>query len=378
MRFYAAIALLVFVLLGFVGPYIFTNIIGFSPYEQHYLFPDAPPFSKDVPLHHQHFDNDPACFDTLDINHDGVLIIRNTPLTPMCDELLKVQQEFHDLVNAYYDHQLPPSILSKMQGHDDLEGFIQATRCMRLSQLSLASMDTNGDHRVTRSEFKGAPIAMPFILGTDELGRDLLTRVLAGLRLSVLIVLVSTFIAYVWGTFYGLIAGYLGGLTDIIMMRFVDLLYGLPYILFVSILIAIIGQGVFSLVIAIVIVQWLLVARLTRPITASIKTEPFVLASKGLGASRWWVLTRHILPLVAKQSISILPIIMTNVVRQEVLLSFLGLGINPPYPSLGNIISEGLSNMPSSLWSILWPSIIVFVLLLLTEAGLSSFNTIRQ
>jgi len=148
------------------------------------------------------------------------------------------------------------------------------------------------------------------------------------------------------------------------MMRAVDVLYGLPYIMLVVVLIALLGPGFWNLVIAILLVQWLPVARLVRPLAHSIIQEPYIEVARGLGESPLTILFYHIVPNLVKSAFGITLVVASNVVKQEVLLSFLGLGITPPQASLGTLVAQGASSISITLWPVIPPSFMIFSLLL--------------
>jgi oligopeptide transport system permease protein len=178
--------------------------------------------------------------------------------------------------------------------------------------------------------------------GTDAVGRDVFARVLAGTRISLGIGLAATVVSVVLGMAVGAMAGYFGGRTDALLMAVVDVLYGLPFVAFVVVLVVILGRSAANLFLAIGAVSWLTTARIVRAEVRSLRAREFVLAARALGASHARVLTTHILPNLLGTAIVYAALTVPLAIRQEALLSFLGLGVEPPAASLGSLVREGL------------------------------------
>lgn len=180
-------------------------------------------------------------------------------------------------------------------------------------------------------------------MGTDNHGRDLLTRTLYGARLSLGVGLVATAVSLLIGVGYGAAAGYAGGRTDEAMMRVVDVIYSLPYMFFVIILVAVFGRSVLLLFLALGAVQWLTVARIVRGQVLSIKEKEFVLAERAIGAGHLRIIVHHLLPNVLGPVVVYMTLTVPAVMLQEAFLSFLGLGVPPPASSWGTLIADGAS-----------------------------------
>ncbi len=186
------------------------------------------------------------------------------------------------------------------------------------------------------------PPSADHAFGTDLVGRDVLARVLAGTRLSLRIGLAATAVSIALGIAVGGAAGYFGGRTDAVLMAAVDVLYGLPFVAFVVVLVVVLGRGEANLFVAIGAVSWLTTARIVRAEVRSLRAREFVLAARALGAGHARILARHIVPNLLGTVIVYAALTVPLAIRQEALLSFLGLGVEPPAASLGSLLREGL------------------------------------
>jgi peptide/nickel transport system permease protein len=187
------------------------------------------------------------------------------------------------------------------------------------------------------------PPSSEHFLGTDDFGRDLLTRIIFGARISLIVSLGTVALSLLIGVSFGLIAGYLGGAIDIWLMRLVDVFLSFPAILLALSLVAVLGTGVQNIIIALALVSWTTYARVVRASTLAIKEEEYVLAARIIGARTWRILLRHVLPNAAGPIIVIAALGMGNVIVAEAALSFLGLGVKPPEPSWGTTLTFGLT-----------------------------------
>jgi oligopeptide transport system permease protein len=193
-------------------------------------------------------------------------------------------------------------------------------------------------------------------LGTDSVGRDLLVRTLYGARVSLAVGLIATLVSLVIGVAYGATAGYIGGRVDELMMRFVDVLYSIPYIFLVIILMVIFNRNFFLLFVAIGAVEWLTMARIVRGQTLSLKQKEFVEAARAGGVGVFGIITRHIIPNVFGPVIVYVTLTVPASILAESFLSFLGLGIQEPLTSWGVLIKEGADQMQTAPWMLIFPA----------------------
>jgi len=192
--------------------------------------------------------------------------------------------------------------------------------------------------------------------GTDGAGRDLLVRTLVGARVSIVVALLATAVSCLIGIPWGALAGYLGGAADQAMMRIVDGLYALPFILLVVLLVALFGRNVYLLFVALGAVSWLDLARIVRSRTLVVKNEAFVAAARTLGATTVGIVGRHIAPNVLGPAFVYAMLTVPGVIMAESFISFLGLGVQEPQTSWGVLIADGAREMHSSPWQLIFPA----------------------
>lgn len=203
----------------------------------------------------------------------------------------------------------------------------------------------------------GLPPSSEHWLGTDLLGRDLLSRILYGGRISFLVAFVASLVSLSIGVSYGAISGWCGGKVDRLMMRIVDIIYSLPYTIFVILLMVFIGRGLLPLLLAIGAVEWLIMARLVRGQVMFVKNQPYIEASLVLGQSRKKIIYKHVIPNIISTIIICITLTVPNVMLLESFISFLGLGIQAPMTSWGDLIKEGSIAMETCPWLIIFPSL---------------------
>jgi peptide/nickel transport system permease protein len=200
--------------------------------------------------------------------------------------------------------------------------------------------------------------------GTDELGRDVFSRMLVAIQASMRVAVVSVAFAVVVGVTIGIVAGYRGGWLDTVFMRIVDVMFAFPVLLLALAVVAILGPGVTTTILAIGIVYTPIFARVARASTLSVRVEPYVAVSRTMGTGDFYILTRHLLPNIAGPLIVQTSLSLAFAILSEAALSFLGLGIQPPEPSLGRMIFDSQGFVTMAWWMAVFPGAAIFVAVL--------------
>jgi len=295
----------------------------------------------------------------------------------------------HQYTTIYGDYVRTPPSLSSYPQAEMIEGaLIEVTKRMRVDMqewhqdgarifLTLTSSkkidernvryldrsDTFDDAKVEQTSPDGMRMVMSasiklqyFLFGTDNVGRDLLSRTLIAGRISLAIGLLAGLVAVVIGVLYGAAAGFLGGKTDEVMMRIVDILYSLPFIFFVIMLVVFFGRNFVLMFLAVGAVLWLDMARIVRGQALSLRRQEYVAAAEALGVGQRGILLRHVIPNLLGPVVIYMTLLIPQVIILESFLSFLGLGVQEPMTSWGVLISAGAKNIGTANWLLFFPA----------------------
>jgi len=312
----------------------------------------APPGARGVPAARQTWDGDRASFDRLDRDGDGLLRFETAADGVLrCPELAAARE-------AWRVHAIALAAARRDVAAADSCALVEETRWMRHAPTLLLDADLDGDDAVSREEYPGAPRTVPFLLGTDGSGRDLATRLCYGARVSLLVALLAAAVSLLIGTAAGLLAGMRGGCLDLFIMRTADILYGLPLLFVVMVLYLVTRELVLGLpdltmeqasllqagvlFLALGAIQWPTVARLVRGRAVALGATGFVTAARCMGLGPLATARRHLLPHLLAPTMAYAALLVPGLMLEEAFLSFLGFGLQPPYPSFGNLIRSGL------------------------------------
>lgn len=368
-------------------PVISSKITRFSLDEQHLFVVPKPPGARSVPSTHYTLmppEGDFA-FDKLDLDGDGYLDQDEIEEAYRRYEFKQIDTDGDGFIS--YDEYIaaplstgepdfvpdcqqwliakksmaPPEVRSVFECDANEDGLMPYEKAEKLIALVsgseareiLIAFDKDEDLAISREEYVGLPKPQVNYLGTDKLGRDLLTRLVYGARISLAVGLLATLVSLLIGVSWGATAGFLGGKVDNIMMRIVDVMYGMPFMILIILLVSVFGSDIIILFVALGAIQWLTMARIVRGQVISLKEQEFVDAARCIGVSNTGIIFKHLIPNALGPIIVYTTLTVPAVMLEEAFLSFLGLGIQAPLTSWGALASEGRQIMRTAPWVII-------------------------
>jgi len=224
-----------------------------------------------------------------------------------------------------------------------------------------APLLTSYDYKAQDLNIRLAPPDAKHIFGTDELGRDVFSRMLYGARVSMTVGIIAVLISAVIGILFGAVAGFFGGLIDNIIMRFVDIMLTIPTLFLILMLIVFLGPSIVNVMIIIGLTSWTDIARLIRAEVMSVKKLAYVDAARLIGLKRRTIILKHIMPNILGPVFVYMTFGISGAILTESGLSFLGLGVQPPYPSWGNILTAGKDYIHTAWWMVFYPGLAIFL-----------------
>ena len=254
----------------------------------------------------------------------------------------------------------------------------QLTKLRDESASSMIIFDCNGEEVALYYGIKPYLIADPatrviydtakvwnhsYILGTDSLGRDILTRLMYGTRVSLLVALIAVVVNMVIGIVFGGISGYLGGMVDTVMMRIVDIISTIPLTLYVILIMVLLGAGIQSIIIAIGTTYWVDMARVVRGQVLSLKNQEFVMAARTIGSSTKTILLEHLIPNSMGSILVTVTMLIPSAIFMEAFLSYLGIGLQPPLASLGTMCNDATQNLRTCPYQLFIPALVICLIM---------------
>ncbi len=359
-------------LIAIAYPLVSRYVTHFTIHENHNCLRYEPPGMRGVPREYPRFFSERRhAFADVDTDNDGHVTVEELSAMLRRIEFAHLDRNGNGSLNARELKRAPRSFLTDdydelVAGFDvnnsgavDLDEAESFVDIFPYGEAGVFVRRYDGDISggLSASEFPGVPKPQRFWMGTDSLGRDVATRVVYGARISLMVGLLATLVSLLIGVTYGAVAGYFGGRVDAVMMRIVDIIYGLPYMFLVILLMVIFGRSIFLIFVAIGAVTWLTMARIVRGQVLSLKSLDFVQAARSLGVSHAGIVFRHLIPNALGPIIIYATLTVPAVMLQEAFLSFLGLGVQAPMTSWGALASEGASPgvMTNYPWLILFP-----------------------
>ena len=268
--------------------------------------------------------------------------------------------------------------LKLLQVNEDGTLGVQLKKVREESEASMTIYDYNGKEVALYYGVKPYVVADPetrviyssskiwnksYVLGTDSLGRDVLTRLMYGTRISLLVAFVAVMVNMIIGIIYGGISGYVGGMADTVMMRIIDIISTIPLTLYVILLMVLFGNGIHSIIIALGSVYWVDMARVVRGQILSLKQREFVLAAKTIGSSAKTILFQHLIPNAMGSILVTVTMLIPSAIFMEAFLGFLGIGLQPPLASLGTMCNDATANLRSCPYQLFIPALVICLIM---------------
>ena len=290
---------------------------------------------------------------------------------------------------------IPP--LMKVFDAPDGDGYLYVTQSLKVLRVNadgtlgsqLTKVRDEDDQQITVYDYNGTEVALyygsspylladastravysqshvwnhSYILGTDSLGRDVLTRLMYGTRISLIVAFMAAAVNLVIGILYGGVSGYVGGIVDTVMMRIVDIISTIPMTLYVILIMVIMGNGIHSIIVALGIVYWVDMARVVRGQVLSLKGQEFVMAARSIGTSTKNILFRHLIPNALGSILVTVTMLIPSAIFMEAFLGYLGIGLQPPMASLGTMCNDAAETLRTSPYQLLIPAAVICIIM---------------